>query len=288
MPNDELEQNKLYLAHLVNYVAIDGELFLAPLKMENVQRVLDIGTGAGDWAIDFAERYPDVQVLGTDLSPIQPSWVPANCVFEVDDAEDEWLYDQPFDFIHTRTLCGGIRDWPNFYQSAYNHLRPGGWIELQENDAWFQRMDGTNPENTNQFLHLLDEAAIKRGCRINVAKEQKQHLIAAGFEDVYDVVYKLPLCEWHSDPKVKEIGRLRGAAMRLGVEGYSLALYTRYLNWTAEELRILLAKVRTEFGEKANQMYIAQHFIYGRKPGGPPQNIRPHRPNMPPEMWEYQ
>lgn len=32
---------------------LDGELNLAPVK--NPQRVLDLGTGTGIWAIDFAE-----------------------------------------------------------------------------------------------------------------------------------------------------------------------------------------------------------------------------------------
>jgi methylase of polypeptide subunit release factors len=33
--------------------------------------VLDIGTGTGIWAIDFADEHPEAEVIGTDLSPIQ-------------------------------------------------------------------------------------------------------------------------------------------------------------------------------------------------------------------------
>jgi hypothetical protein len=56
---------------------------------------------------------------------------------------------------------------------------------------------------------------------------------------------------------MKEIGRIRGIAMNEGVEGYSLALYTRFLSWIPNEVRILLAKVRAEFNDIQNQMYIA-------------------------------
>ncbi|KAM3415712.1 hypothetical protein BST61_g9226 [Cercospora zeina] len=40
-------------------------------------------------AIDFADEHPDCQVLGTDLSPIQPVFVPPNCRFEIDDMDEE-------------------------------------------------------------------------------------------------------------------------------------------------------------------------------------------------------
>jgi hypothetical protein len=32
----------------------------------------EIYLGTGLWAIEFAQQYPDAQVLGTDLSAIQP------------------------------------------------------------------------------------------------------------------------------------------------------------------------------------------------------------------------
>ena len=50
----------------------DAQLHLAPL--ENPRRILDIGTGTGIWAIQMADDYPDCTVIGTDLSPVQPSW----------------------------------------------------------------------------------------------------------------------------------------------------------------------------------------------------------------------
>ena len=55
---------------------LKGELHLAPIK--NPHRILDIGTGTGIWAIDMADRYPQAEIVGTDLSPIQPKWVPPN------------------------------------------------------------------------------------------------------------------------------------------------------------------------------------------------------------------
>lgn len=52
------------------------------------------GTGTGIWAIDMADTYPAAQVIGTDLSPVQPIFVPPNCRFEVDDFELDWYAEQ--------------------------------------------------------------------------------------------------------------------------------------------------------------------------------------------------
>ncbi len=42
--------------------------------------------------------------MGTDLSPIQPLWVPPNVRFIVDDAEDEWLAPD-YDLVHFRCVA---------------------------------------------------------------------------------------------------------------------------------------------------------------------------------------
>ena len=91
MPNNEREQDRLDLMHHIFKLILRGELFAATLP-KNVQHVLDFGTGTGIWAIDFADEFPSAEVLGTDLSPIQPSWVPPNLSFLVDDVESEWAY----------------------------------------------------------------------------------------------------------------------------------------------------------------------------------------------------
>ncbi|KAJ9130289.1 hypothetical protein NKR23_g12266 [Pleurostoma richardsiae] len=58
-------------------LCLGGKLHLAPLA-KTIQKALDIGTGTGIWAIDFADEYLGCEVIGTDLSSIQPSWLPPN------------------------------------------------------------------------------------------------------------------------------------------------------------------------------------------------------------------
>jgi cyclopropane fatty-acyl-phospholipid synthase-like methyltransferase len=75
--------------HEVMLEMLDGKLHLAPIN-ENPERILDVGTGTWIWTVDCAALYPNAEMIGTDLSPIQPSWVPHNVTFEVDDAARDW------------------------------------------------------------------------------------------------------------------------------------------------------------------------------------------------------
>ncbi|CCX05598.1 Similar to Ubiquinone/menaquinone biosynthesis methyltransferase ubiE; acc. no. Q3A209 [Pyronema omphalodes CBS 100304] len=71
MPIDETEQERLDLHHEVFFDLLHGKHHLAPL--ENPERILDIGTGTGIWAMDVAVDYPEAEVIGIDLSPIPHS-----------------------------------------------------------------------------------------------------------------------------------------------------------------------------------------------------------------------
>jgi len=194
LPNDEQEQERLDLLHHVWKLILKGELYAAPIP-PNPQRVLDFGTGTGIWAIDFADEFPSATVIGTDLSPIQPSWVPPSCVFYVDDSDSEWTF-QPhdaFDFIHGRAMGGSIKDWQVLYNEIYKHLKPGGWVEIQEYETWIQPNDpgAEIPASLLEWQSGVNMASEKFGKKINVARDHKANMIAAGFVGVEDILYKV-------------------------------------------------------------------------------------------------
>lgn len=133
-------------------------------------------------------------MIGTDLSPIQPAWVPPNLEFFVDDAESDWTFpEDSLDYIHACDLGGAIADWPRLLNQAYKHMKPGGWIELQDFE-----MDHFSDDDTarlaprlGQMFDLLKEASMKFNRPMNVAEEHKKKLEAAGFVHVQEKVYKV-------------------------------------------------------------------------------------------------
>lgn len=105
MPNDEQENDRLDIFHFMCGLVLNGRLHLAPIS-QTPGRILDVGCGTDLWTIEAANEYSSAQVLGSDLSPIQLSMVPPNAKFEIDDVEEEWTYNEPFDYIHARCLSG--------------------------------------------------------------------------------------------------------------------------------------------------------------------------------------
>jgi SAM-dependent methyltransferase len=200
LPNDEIEQDRLDLHHHIYRLILGGPLYRAPIG-KDPQRILDFGTGTGIWAIDIADEFPSAHVIGTDLSPIQPSFVPPNCNFYVDDVESDWAYreDEKFDFIHGRSMAGGIGDWPNLLRQIYANLKPGGWLEMQEYQAMIGSEDKTeddplgmrNYPNIQHWVDLVCEGSIMFKKTLHVAKEMKEWMTVAGFEDVKEEVYKV-------------------------------------------------------------------------------------------------
>ena len=182
--------------HHVSSMILKGEIFRAPIR--NPTEVLEIGTGTGIWAVEMADMYPSANVIATDLSPIQPTWVPPNLQFEVDDCEEEWGFDKKFDYIHMRNLSGAIANWPKLIKVCYDHLVPGGWIEISNIEAWCKSDEGALPQDNPAYRWQTDlkDAAESVGREIVVGSSMLNRVKEAGFigalDDEYAVSFVCP------------------------------------------------------------------------------------------------
>ncbi|KAF6836442.1 methyltransferase domain-containing protein [Colletotrichum plurivorum] len=266
-PNDEQELERLDFMSNLLIKLTKGKLHHAPLKQEKVHRILDVGTGTGIWAVEIADMFPDAEVIGNDLSPVQTTWVPPNVKFEVDDVESPWV-GQKYDFIFSRFMAGAIADWPKLVKNTFENTNSGGWVEFQDWDLLYRSDDGSLTEDhySMKMDRLFMECSRKLGRDPAPGPQLPQWMHDAGFINIHHKKIRVPLGTWPRDPHLKEIGHMNMIQALDGLEAYNLRLYTGVLGWTKEEALALFANVRKEMRSNAFHAMIDYHVVYGQVP----------------------
>lgn len=267
IPNDESEVERLDLQHHMFLLTIDGVLHLAPLQ-ENIHNVLDVGCGTGAWSIAFADDHPSARVQGVDLSPIQPEEVPPNCTFIIDDAEADWIHHEKFDFIYSRAMVICFRDWPKFFNQAFEHLKPGGYLELHDFCFPLASTRGHNPE-TSKFLkwsEYMENASKRSGLNLRAPLKWQEQLKEAGFVDIEFHYTAWPMGPWAKGRKQKTIGKMCLQDAKKSIHAAGLALFTRVLGWSAEDTNAFFSEAEHELDEQKIHFYASLVFCYARKP----------------------
>ncbi|KAL8771569.1 MAG: hypothetical protein Q9209_003012 [Squamulea sp. 1 TL-2023] len=263
MPCDEKEQTRLAITHQCFTSMLSGQLSFQNIP-RNIKRVLDVGTGIGDWAIAVAERFPNAEVVATDITCFQPADVPPNLFFEIDDAQDEWTYTEPFDFIHIRGLSGAFSDWAAVYKEAHRHLSSNGILEVAD----FGTITMTEPI-PDSYLSIYNgaclSAAEKSGIKLGLDHAKKALLESAGFSVAKTRTLDIPLGTWSPDPRKKLAGKMALISALEGLEAASLRLLTRHMDWKAEDVRDLCSKVQEELMRPGVRPTMPCQFTVARK-----------------------
>ena len=255
-PNDDQQNEGLDLIHHFVTMALGGKLYLAPLG-DDVQQVLDVGTGTGIWATDFGDENPSVEVIGTDISAIQPGWTPPNVRFMIDNCLEDWTWpENHFDFVHIRSMYGSIPDFVELYKKGLRHLKPSGWIQCLELDVLMQsdHVDLPSDHVYSRFADIFHVGGEKMGRTFDITKghNMRDYVEKAGFVNIVEKKIKVPIHGWAKDPHLKKMGYLSLAALDQGLEGYALLICTEVLGWTREEAILLVAEMRREIRKLSN------------------------------------
>ncbi|KAL2823996.1 S-adenosyl-L-methionine-dependent methyltransferase [Aspergillus cavernicola] len=270
MPNDEAEQTRLNITHQIGLILLDGNLINVPL-VKKTPRILDIGTGPGDWAIEMSAAYPGATIIATDIGVFDNGLGSTielpNVSFQLDDARDEWTYHEPFDLIHIRSLAGAFSDWSSLYKQAFCHLTPGGYIEITDSDPAADSIAFPNSGDSylGIFASAMRSAAEATGYPRDLRHLTPNVLTDAGFVDVRVLERTIPVGLWPDDPREKTLGKMALISFLEGLEAYSLRQLTAAGNWTSEGVRDLCEKVKREL-LTAGRMTCCVKTVTARKP----------------------
>lgn len=106
-----------------------------------------------------------------------------------------------------------------------------------------------------KVTEMVIEASAKLGRPINLSQHYKVMFEKAGFADVQLLPYKWPTNHWPRNPKMKTIGRWSLANTDGGWEGMWLALFSRGLGMSREEIMVLCEQSRKELRDPKIHAY---------------------------------
>ncbi|CCC11143.1 hypothetical protein SMACR_03857 [Sordaria macrospora] len=270
-PNDKRHVDAMEILHHAIMLQLEGKLYLSPLDKKKVEKVLDVATGSGLWAIDFADEFPNAEVIGTDVSPIQPSWVPPNVKFELEDCNREWAWpENTFDFVNLRTLIGVVDDWYALFRNAYRVAKPGSYVESYVPGSDILSDNGSVKEDSpyDQWCKVFREGGKKLGRTFAVYQEdlQRKCMEAAGFVDIQFKDIQVPAGVWHPEKGPAEIGLWWKISVEADLEGYINYLWNAVLGWTPDEAKVFARHMKRDMNDPDIHGYFMARVAWGRKP----------------------
>ena len=145
-------------------------------------------------------------------------------------------------------------------KASCRNLKPGGWIEQVELDVRVMSDDDTLPKDSylagwgDNFLGCAERS----GRRLDTQATMREVIDKAGFTDIQEKLYKCPIGGWPKDVVLKEAGKVNKAHWSSGLEGWAMWLLTKHSKpepWSANEVRVYVAKVRQELQDPKLHIY---------------------------------
>jgi SAM-dependent methyltransferase len=254
LPRHDSEIDRLDVQHYALRAAVRGN-YLAPIQ--EPARILDVGSGTGQWAYDLCDQFGEAVVVGFDLERSKRDhsanfrFVRGNLLRGLPFMDDR------FDFVHQRLLMTAIplKSWQEVVRDLVRVTAPGGWIELVEVE---DQMEPQGPATT-RLWELGNRLA--RSFRLDstgiVPRSLGDYLLRAGAEGVTRREVVVPIGDWG-----ERVGSLMASDFR--------ALFTRLcpifevrFELPAGECERLVASALAECEQLRTRATFS--FAYGRK-----------------------
>lgn len=241
-----------------------NQVFHAPVSQPS--RVLEVGAGTGYVTRQLASTFPSAEVIGLDLSPVPVAGgEQTSAVFTQGDIMSPSVVTGSFDFIFSRMLVYGIRDWPAYISRAKNLLTSGGWLELQEIDSSVL-FDGNDRATCVDSAWLAEQRAAfaTMGVDMGCAPKLQSYLEAQGFVDVSAKKFRWMHGPWEGHPETllaaKVFTEYNGP---VNFEAYKRVLgHTKTKQQLEERRETMLREMGWSEDGKHNDFWV----VWGRKP----------------------
>lgn len=183
----------------------------------SLRRVLDIGCGPGGWLLETAARYPNISLVGIDISWRMIEYARAEAQAQKVSDRTEFLVmdtlrpldfpDDAFDLVNLRFGSSFmlVKDWPRLLSELLRVTRPGGIVRLtdivttQTNSpaltrlvqmllCAFYRSSHSLTEEIVGVTHQLDRLLSESGCQHVQTKNHTLEFVAGtvGGQNFYE------------------------------------------------------------------------------------------------------
>ena len=85
----------------------------------------------------------------------------------------------------------------------------------------------------------------------------------AGFNNVQEIIFPLPVNRWPEDPRMKQIGLWEMVNWLERLQGF---LFTEFLGWSTEAVDVILTQVRKDLQNRNIHSYRRIVCVIGQKP----------------------
>lgn len=245
LPNNPQEVNRLDFQHYMLRYVLEAN-YLAPLVLEEVNTILDVGCGTGRWIYEMAQQFPRSRLVGIDhVLPDASLHFPPTCMFQQCNVLNGIpLPDHQFDYVHQRLLVLALplAKWPFVLHELVRVTRPGGWIELVESDGIFTHVG--SPGTANAQLFEWGHNTLKpRGIDALQVRNIPTMLETLPVENIHTHSVSIPTGRWAG--RIGQMSLTNTQAALLGMKPLICAAN----NITEEEFDRLLAQAFLEFEE---------------------------------------
>ena len=204
---------------------IGGTPCLTPVGfLTGASKAVDVGCGTGVATLQIANMLPSTKVYGLDISTVPEAaqeMAPSNLAWAIGNVLDI-DYSQPadntmsreifaprgLDYIFGRMLFLGINDWPRYFSTVCEALKPGGIIEHQDLDWKFYRVGTSHCLSDDWEWHQrIVAGAEKSGLSTRAGSDAAPLMEAAGLEIISVQTYEFSFVPSSKTPRSQAMGR---------------------------------------------------------------------------------